>query len=1808
MPIDKLIPRKLNSDIDAKLVDKASMIDALNLYAGDDESGGHGVLKNVKGNTQVAQAEADSFGANSRVLGSVIDNKTNIAYFFVFSSEGSYHGVWAYDPEGKLANDGQEAVRLIYKSSQFNFDSDGFVKGDIVHINSQTLQENRGEEFDTDAVIFFTDNKNEPRKINAYRAYNSGGSNINGFSVFSEADFITACPKTPLNPITFAFDRDPNRGTTNFKGTSGYQFAYQYVYKDGFESSISSYSDVAFPPSLINQGANPNANHDSYNVCYLSIPKPGPEIQSVKILVKEGVNGSFLFVDEVERSALFNADTYVGSYSFYNDRLSKGVSRNEVNKQFDSIPRKAKSQAVADNRLMYGNYVDGFDNVNVDCTAKVVYRERPDDFVDLEIQTSTFIGVHDVQLSDEVLGASGTTQRKSAGFAIDLSSFPDSVSSGTTVLYKVVLKPDGNWHIYNSDYSYHQNQLIGAYDQTPEDPLWDEYNNNSNNYTVQTEAQSGLDYLNGQTTASGGSTFRFAGQNYGVSAAGGSDVTGPLYRLYWQNKYQFPGYNSSGPGLPEGETEVHLGTSAANPIILKGGALLFQVGFSVTNDIQGGFKSFAATTIEELLLGKSYLDLTHSELINEGTLVQSIESTLHHSVEINNGGYFGQNYVGQSGSNPISELVMACVDASDKDLCPLGYVVFKEATAKFGLRAVDDSDTGFTSSTKKAFRLALISLDNVKPLTCFKSVLRVGADSNSPAQRPFMNTWGVIDPSQEFFDSDGNPQDFDHSEFFSSYGTYTANDGDIITISINSLFTNLTLGQGEYEDGAGIGWSSMIGFLKDDTGSPTFNIPVENTNILSVMDGEGGPGGGLSRGGNGNYYDKIATHQQGSIPYCTPFVRNAAQIDQDVFEDWDFINPGSYETIEMQESCLMFTGKVNTGFYSISGYNRRPTVLPCLQRFGASGLALFPEPDDQEPFTPSNSSQQNLNIDAVNFNLLHSQVELQAFLSGTYGGDVFRSFKSNSNHDFGIVYYDERGRHGSVNYLSNVFVPGLSTLDRPESGVQGGPVSVALTLNHEPPSWAHNFKIVYGGNSTLNRFIQYTVSNAYVKDYVADPASYGGENLSNNIYVSLNYLQGSSISYVSSFGARSLEGGISMYNFNEGDKIRIISVGDNNNRQYFPSTYEFDIVDLVSIAEPSDNEDYNIVLLDPSDDSTSSTNPRLRGEFLVLRDNQGAVGFRYQDVTDNANKWDENCIVEIYSPQKKSDEEDKFYYEMGNTYRVLKQDDQLYHAPSTVIVSKGDVWFRKGALAWKDSDFNDLIPSEVTDEFKPIPNFESVYIESITATDLQESDFKGYGRPNLIVEGAKETRREASIIYSDRTNPESQRPRYTSFNITLNNYSDYDYKKGGISYLSPSSGYLLSLQSGRASLIPLSKNIISDVSGSTNLIASNVVLGEALAQQGVQGCDSPESVVENDDKIYYASKKDGKIFLYRSGSGVKDISTNVIGSSIRRRIKEVSAGTDSTKIIGGYDSLKEEYLITIIPFNSIDVDDAVIVDQPSITDLDEGEVGIIGGIDAEDGLGVTGFQLFVDTDGDGVIGLNEFLSQSGANFEVPIAGPGEVISTPTLAGLSELASQITIADGALIAETLFDVGTAITAAGANFDEEDVLSGVISSYSSANSIDLNSVAGISALFTAAGFDTAAFIVESGTGSEGDGTASTLNPLSNYDLIAQLIQNGQDGYNVPGSGIHGSDDTIINQELILVASVLGLAAPENEVISADLNLDNIVGTADLLIFLEQFALPAPEPEPIDPDQVVFTVNEGDAGEGSEGGTGDAGDGTS
>ena len=100
--------------------------------------------------------------------------------------------------------------------------------------------------------MYFTDNKSEPKKLNIYKSL------LGDYEVSSQAnlkDYVSACPKLGLSTIGFEFLNDPTKSVSNFTNTKGFQFAYQLIYKDGVESAISPYSDIAFPDVLVQQGS-----------------------------------------------------------------------------------------------------------------------------------------------------------------------------------------------------------------------------------------------------------------------------------------------------------------------------------------------------------------------------------------------------------------------------------------------------------------------------------------------------------------------------------------------------------------------------------------------------------------------------------------------------------------------------------------------------------------------------------------------------------------------------------------------------------------------------------------------------------------------------------------------------------------------------------------------------------------------------------------------------------------------------------------------------------------------------------------------------------------------------------------------------------------------------------------------------------------------------------------------------------------------------------------------------------------------------------------------------------------------------------------------------------------------------------------------------------------------------------------------------------------------------------------------------------------------------------------------------------------
>jgi len=164
--IEKLLPRILNSSSDNRLKKKTEMNDAFNVvvtedfedFDGSTSTGNEGVLKPVKGNK--AQPGDDSLNDIGRVLGSVSDARTGVVYFFVFSQTAAEQGVYAYDTTNYFGG-GSYRYRRIYATSEFNFQQDSVVQGDIVHVSGE------GGEFRP--ILYFTDNVNEPRKLDVLR-------------------------------------------------------------------------------------------------------------------------------------------------------------------------------------------------------------------------------------------------------------------------------------------------------------------------------------------------------------------------------------------------------------------------------------------------------------------------------------------------------------------------------------------------------------------------------------------------------------------------------------------------------------------------------------------------------------------------------------------------------------------------------------------------------------------------------------------------------------------------------------------------------------------------------------------------------------------------------------------------------------------------------------------------------------------------------------------------------------------------------------------------------------------------------------------------------------------------------------------------------------------------------------------------------------------------------------------------------------------------------------------------------------------------------------------------------------------------------------------------------------------------------------------------------------------------------------------------------------------------------------------------------------------------------------------------------
>ena len=212
-----------------------------------------------------------------------------------------------------------------------------------------------------DGLLFFTDNLNPPRKINIDRTYLSP---VSGVDSVTEQD-IGVILAPPLNsPIIEQFNLG---GDENYMEELLLSFAYRWQYEDGEYSAISPFSQTAFSPGpfrLDYSTFDNNAMLNTFNSVKITFETGGRNVIAVDVLFKFSTSQNVNVIERFKKIDEGWSDNESKDITFTNKKIFTALPAEQLLRLFDNVPRVAQAQTLMGNRLMYGNYVDGYDVAN----------------------------------------------------------------------------------------------------------------------------------------------------------------------------------------------------------------------------------------------------------------------------------------------------------------------------------------------------------------------------------------------------------------------------------------------------------------------------------------------------------------------------------------------------------------------------------------------------------------------------------------------------------------------------------------------------------------------------------------------------------------------------------------------------------------------------------------------------------------------------------------------------------------------------------------------------------------------------------------------------------------------------------------------------------------------------------------------------------------------------------------------------------------------------------------------------------------------------------------------------------------------------------------------------------------------------------------------------------------------------------------------------------------------------------------------------------------------------------------------------
>jgi hypothetical protein len=396
---------KMNKDLDERLVPKGEYREAQNILITQSESSDVGAIENIEGNALAVPMP--TITGNLETIGYFADTLNKKAYWFITDFTGDDGDVRTMSRAQSSntcqilmadLNNTSEEAKIIVQGHFLNFSKNHLITG----VNL------------IDDLLFFTDNYNQPRKINVTRAEADN-------TYYTKEEQISVAKVVPyLAPILHnsSGQGDNTTITNNSDITSDYlkdrfvRFSYRYKYEDGEYTTMAPFTQIVFKP--LNEGNIDNIlttsreetdvqdvysktivdimkNH--YNQVEVRIPLPGDEYQTdssidwnnelritkLEILVKESdqdvvkvvkeidVNDNNSFTSLLETRPIVYGTTsttyyrHVYKYVYKSEEPYKILEDKQITRVFDQVPLRAKSQEISGNRVIYGNFTENYE-------------------------------------------------------------------------------------------------------------------------------------------------------------------------------------------------------------------------------------------------------------------------------------------------------------------------------------------------------------------------------------------------------------------------------------------------------------------------------------------------------------------------------------------------------------------------------------------------------------------------------------------------------------------------------------------------------------------------------------------------------------------------------------------------------------------------------------------------------------------------------------------------------------------------------------------------------------------------------------------------------------------------------------------------------------------------------------------------------------------------------------------------------------------------------------------------------------------------------------------------------------------------------------------------------------------------------------------------------------------------------------------------------------------------------------------------------------------------------------------------------